>query len=266
MAGQLEMLLAGLNDANSFENNFEAENFISDVKKMSPTTQKLVLNAVKERNGIVKHIGQGENHGEIYSLIANSKGDLNLTVTRSGVNIDAPLPYILFGSNDFSAGYFDTLSTLTKGLPAGTTVAVTTSASGDIVFTYTLAGNSDTVTISNLGNISYRNFLAGMNNNYFATRYFLTSISDEDQSLLQFSQPLFFGELSVLGMSKANQLVFRSRTNSWQFRKDRIEVVLPEQKVTPDFSFACSIVKVDGFTMGFDFFMSQRLNLNSAVR
>jgi hypothetical protein len=136
---------------------------------------------------------------------------------------------------------------------------------GDIVFTYTLQGNSDTVTISNLGNVNYKSFLTAMNNNYFATKYLLLSISDETYNQVQFGQPLLFGNLSALGLTKANQLVLRSRTNSWMFRKDRIEVVFPEQNITPDFSFAMSIIPVTGLSLGFDFFMSKRLNLNKSV-
>ncbi len=256
----LDALLDGLSS------DFESSNFerMHADEKVAVIERAIKNRASKESNGMVKHIGQsGDNSGAIFSMVANSKGDLNLTVTRAGVAVNAPLPFVLFGSNDFQNGYFDTLKSLTSGLPAGTTVAVSTSTVGNIVFTYTDGMNVDTVTIENLGNISMKNFLTSMNNNFFSTKYFLVSISDEDQNLLQFAQPLFFGKLSALGMTQANQLVFRSRTNSWQYRKDRVEVVLPEQTIVPDFSFAMSIIKVDGFAMGFDFFMSGRKNLNN---
>ncbi len=111
-----------------------------------------------------------------------------------------------------------------------------------------------------------RTFLASMNNNYFKTKNFLVSISDEAYNVQQFGLSLFFGVLSALGLTGANQLIFRSRTNSWQFRKDRVEVLLPEQKVVPEYSFAMEIIAVDAFNMGFDFFMSERYNLNNTTR
>lgn len=258
----------------NFENNLESEHAdavetAKILSKLPPAHKRMLLTAVAEKNGVVKHIGSGDNRQEIYSLIANSKGDLNITVTRVSANIPLPLPFVLFGSNDFADGYASTLRTLTGRLNPGTTVAVSTSATGDIVFTYVdvnAGGATDTVTVSNLGNITMKNFLAGMNNNYFSTMLFLCSISDETKSLLQYKEVLFFGELSSLGMAKANQLVFRSRIFSFSFRKDVVEVVLPEQKITPDFSFGMSIIPVVGFTMGFDYFMSQRKNLNDSVR
>lgn len=280
----LETLLESMGE--SFEDsNFEDANFagIAQLSGMSnsdvQTLQKaakiknqmiqnnpaLDIRALQQRNGIVKHLGGGDNSAAISAIIANSKGDLNLTVTRGSANINSPLPFVLFGSNDFDAGYISTLASFMSNLPAGTTVAVSVSSTGNVVFTYTNGANVDVITVSNLGNINYRSFLSSMDNNYFATKYFLASISDETYNLVQYAQPLFFGLLSALGMTKANQLVFRSRTNSWQYRKDRVEVVLPEQTITPDFSFAMSIVAVANFSMGFDFFMSQRVNMNKVV-
>lgn len=265
----LEKLLANL--GSDFENsNFEQNNFnLSDARQVlqhPAVTKALQVHAAQSSNGMIKHLGNsGDNSGAIHALVASSKGDLNLTVTRRGNSINAPLPFIMFGANDLNAGYISTLNGLLGNLPPGTTVAVSTAANGDIVFTYVNGVSTDTVTISNLGNINYKAFLASMNNNYFKTKYMLVSISDENQNLIQFAQPLFYGLLSSLGMTQANQVVFRSRTNSWQYRKDRIELVMPEQKITPDFSFAMSIVAVDNFSMGFDIFMSDRVNLNTAL-
>ena len=273
---ELQMLLSDASNDFSRSNFEESFNLaggsrVAQVIKSLPNEQQAVMiNAMKQvannsKGGITRRIGDAPSTDEIHSLISSSVGDLNLTVTRVGVNVAVPLPFILFGANDSTANYISTLNGLLNGLPAGTTLVVTTSQAGDIVFTYTLNANSDTVTITNLGNVNYKSFLTAMNNNYFATKYLLLSISDETYNLAQFGQPLLFGQLSALGLTKANQLVLRSRTNSWMFRKDRIEVVFPEQSITPDFSFAMSIIAVTNFSIGFDFFMSKRLNLNKSV-
>jgi len=275
---ELQLLLNGAGgdfSRSNFEESFNlatgtGSKAVQVIGKLPQHEQAVIMNAMRQassgnNNGITRKIGDAPSTDEIHSLISNSVGDLNLTVTRVGINVLAPLPFILFGANDSTANYVSTLNGLLNNLPVGTTLVVTTSTAGDIVFTYTLNGNSDTVTISNLGNVNYKSFLTAMNNNYFATKYLLLSISDETYNQAQFGQPLLFGNLSALGLTKANQLVLRSRTNSWMFRKDRIEVVFPEQNITPDFSFAMSIIAVTGFSIGFDFFMSKRLNLNKSV-
>lgn len=260
-------------EASNFEQSFNLDTkTVQAIKALPVASQKAIVNGMISATlkgqpminprGIVSKVGTAT-AGDVNALVAESVGDLNLTVVRNGVNIDQPLPFILFGANDTLAKYASTIKGLLAELPAGTTFALSQNAAGDFVFTYTLEGNSDTVTVKNLGNINYQSFISAMNNNFFSTKYVLISVSDETYATQQFAQPLIFGLLSSLGLTGANQMIFRSRTNSWMFRKDRIEVVMPEQKITPDFSFAMNIVAVDGFELGFDFFMAQRLNMNN---
>ncbi len=248
---------------NSFESNLEQH--ADAIAELPIATQAVILNAMKSNSGMI-NMGAGlTEHATWDSLIVNSKGDLNITVTREGASIAAPLPFVLFGSNDFQSGYNTTLRTFV--FPVGYTCTVSTDATtGDILFTYSNNTNTDVVRVHNEGSVNMRTFLASMNNNYFKTKNFLVSISDEAYNVQQFGLSLFFGVLSALGLTGANQLIFRSRTNSWQFRKDRVEVLLPEQKVVPEYSFAMEIIAVDAFNMGFDFFMSERYNLNNTTR
>lgn len=251
---------------NGMSGDFERSNF-ENSNNFTEEEIQIAQTAVRQRNGIVKHIGAGDNSGAIAALVAQSVGDLNLTVTREGVNIDYPLPFVLFGSSDYTTGYLSTIRAFLTGIPGTPTLVVSQSnTTGDVLFTYTVGENSDVVRVANLGNVNYAAFLAQMNQNYFKTKYVLVSISNEAYNLTQFAQPLFYGLLSALGMKGANQLVFRSRTNSWQFRKDRVEVVMPEQEIVPDFSFVMSIIQIDDFAIGFDFFMSDRVNLNTMNR
>ncbi len=255
---KLQQLLRNIQQGNS-------SNFEQTFEKMNLNEQTAIMNAIQDNAGIVKHIGDNNNQSAIFDIIQDSVGDLNLTITRVSANINQNLPFILFGAADYTAGYISTFNGLLTGLPGTISVAVSYSnLTGNVIFTYTDSDSeaSDTITVSNLGNINYAAFLASMNQNYFKTRYMLISISDENYNLTQFAQPLFYGELSSLGNKQANQLVFRSRTNSWQFRKDRVEVVMPEQKIVPSFSFAMSIIPVASFSIGFDIFMSDRANLN----
>lgn len=252
-----------LNSA-SYEKAYEKQSFSIDEIAKSPALQKIV----RDRGGMNHNMGGGDIQSSIAGIILESKGDLNLTVIRTGNSINTALPFVLFGANDFAAKYFATLSNLLAQVNAvvpGTTVAVTVSVGGNIVFTYTNGMNVDVVTVLNLGNIPLANFMASMNNNYFATKFCEVTLSDPTKANAQFAFPFFYGVLSSLGANNANQIVFRSRSFSWSFRPEKIELLMPEQTIAPDFSFAMAILPVDGLSIGFDFFMSKRLNLNKAV-
>ncbi len=245
--------------------NFETQNFEEHADAIAASSPSPTALAVKQSNGMIKHVGNVVKSSTWDALVINSKGDLNITIRRMSANIASPLPFVLFGSNDFQAGYIQTLNPLVAALGvAGLTYAVTTdAATGDILITYTLAAEVDVVRIINIGQASMRAFLAGMNNNYFKTMNFLVSINDENYNVQQFGQVLYFGLLSTLGLTGTNQLIFRSRTNSWMFRKDRVEVLVPEQKIVPEYSFSMNIIAIAGFEVGMDFFMSERSNLNN---
>lgn len=249
--------LGGSLEKNNFEDNFSIDD------RMKIAAAALGTNAAMAGNGMVKHIGNSLGSAGIEALIMQSVGDLNLTVTRGSANIAAPLPFIIFGANDFLASYASTLPQLIAATGvAGLTCVVSVDATGNVLFTYTAPAGVDVITVSNIGNINYRTFLASMQNNYFKTKYFGTTVSDATVASQQYAQPLLFGQLSSLGMTKANQLAFRSRQFSWTYLIQKVEVVLPEQTIAPEYSFAMNILAQAGFSIGFDFFMSERVNLN----
>lgn len=276
----LKQYLQSMNE--DFESNFEGDFDLSPetmrvVKTLPATEQKKIIKAnavaaarISGNSGmgagvLTKGISGAAPSSVVDALVASSVGDLNLTVKRVGVNIDFPLPYIIFGANDRTADYASTLPNLMGPLLAFSptvTVEVTKTTAGGITFEYTLGENSDTVTVTALGNINYQAFLASQQNNFFKTRYMLVSISDENYNTQQFAQPILYGNLSALGKNDSNQLILRSRTNSWMFRRDRVEVVMQEQSVVPDFSIASSMIAVNNLEVGYDIFMSFRVNNN----
>ncbi len=261
-----ELLSASNFENQNFENHADEVAAAQAIAQLPAAAQQVIVNAVKNKSGMINHIGGTVHSSGWDALVVASVGDLNVTITRESVNIDSPLPFVLFASNDFQAGYVTTLNPLVAKLGiVGLSFAVTTdNATGDILITYTAPGpESDVVRIHLEGNINMRTFLAGMNNNYFKTKNFLVSISNEAYNAQQYAQTLYFGQLSTLGLTGANQLIFRSRTNSWMFRKDRVEVLVPEQAIVPEYSFAMNIIAVAGFEVGFDLFMSERANLNT---
>lgn len=200
----------------------------------------------------------------INHLMTTSKGDLNLTITRQTSAIAFPLPYILFDLNGFLSSY---ISTIKSYLPAGVTMVASTDApTGDVLLTYTQGANVDIIRISLTGSqISYSEFLQSMNSNFFKTQYIRQEYQNNANLLLSVSQTINFGLLSALGMKNANNLLPRSRRLNDDYQTFIINLFLPEQKITSDFSFVQNaIVDVNNpVVIAWDVFMSERTNLNN---
>lgn len=200
----------------------------------------------------------------VHNIIANSKGDLNLTVTRESINIvGVTLPYILFDSNGFPSNF---ISTLKQFLPSTVTVAATVDApTGDVLLTYTAPGPLvDIVRISITGGtISYSEFLNNMNTNFFKTNYIRQEYPNDSNLLSAVSQTINFGKLSALGMNNKNQLLPRSRRLPSDFKDYIVNLIIREQDITTDFSFVQGIIPVAGYIVAWDIFMSDRTNLNT---
>lgn len=240
-------------------NNFEKENFDADAPVNAPTR------IVQEGNGYRQHLGSKAPDNVIQSLKAESVGQLSIGVTRNAANIATPLPFIIFGQNDFASGYITTLQQLMQPVLAfnATTVVAVTSVSGNVVFTYTATGPlTDVVTVSLSGNNTYLGFLSSMAQNFFKFRFCQLTISDENQATLQFGQQVTFGELSSLGKLATDAVVLADLIPSSAFRKDKAELIVPEQPVTPSYSYTSYIVPTASFRYSHGFFMSFRANLN----
>lgn len=238
--------------------NYDGENF----ERMNADQ---ITKVVQDPSGHRQHLGNGANKNIIAGLKAEAVGQLSITVTRASANLAWPVPYIIFGQNDFASGYIITLAALlgnTTIVTTATTCAVTTSG-GNVLFTFTSAGPIvDVVTVALRGNNNYVSFLSSMAQNFFKFRFVQLSISDENQGVEQFGLPTQFGELSSLGKVASDSVVLSDMIESSAFRKDKAELVVPEQPVTPSYSYASYIVDTANFIYAHGFFMSWRANLN----
>jgi hypothetical protein len=200
----------------------------------------------------------------INQMMTQSKGDLNITVTRESININANLPLVLFGLQGFQSSYN---SIIKQYLPANVTlVASTDPNNGDVLLTYTnsVGPVSDVIRISLTGSqISYSEFLQSMNQNYFSTRYIRQEYVNNANLLSAVSQTINFGLLSSLGMKNQNSLLPRSRRLNSDYQTFIINLFLPEQKITSDFSFVQQMIPAAGQVIAYDVFMSGRKNLNN---
>lgn len=204
----------------------------------------------------------------INKTMTDSVGDLNITITRETNKVPFNLPYILFDLNGYSSNY---ISTIKQYLPAGVTMTASADpATGDVLLTYADGGgNTDIVRISLTGSqISYSEFLQSMNQNFFKTHYVRQEYQNDATLLLQVSQTIRFGLLSSLGMKNANNLLPRSRRLNSDYQTNIINLFLPEQQITADFSFVQNIIRGVGeaqVVLAWDIFMSERTNMNNAA-
>lgn len=246
---------------NEMSGDFESSNFENADEKMVPASAQAAP-TTRQRGGAIQHYGQVGSTDTITGLIVASKGDLNITVKRVGVNIvDTPLPYILFGLQGLSTNFF---SALKPYLPAGVSVKSVSTADGNLTIEYQKTGVelTDKIIVSLSGLISYGEFLQAMNQNYFKAKYIRYEVAEDSYRLSQQSEQIQFGLLSALGAQSANQLMPRSRQMSWDFNKGITNILMPEQKITADFSFIQNIVAVNEYKIAWDVFMSERVNLN----
>jgi len=251
---ELHRTLSRLN-ADFDDNNFEGMN----AEDQTPANTRVVA----EGNGYRQHINVG--NSQYSNLRAESVGLLSVKVTRNSANIGCALPYIIFGKNDYDAGYISTMQQLLSNpvVSVSITSFTVTNVNGNVRFTFNAAGPlTDTIDVSLNGNINYVAFLSSMAQNFFAFRFMQATISDENQSGTQFSYQTQFGELSSLGKQATDTVVLADMVDSSAYRKDKAELVVPEQGATPSFSYASFIINVASFSFTHGFFMSKRTNFN----
>ncbi len=204
----------------------------------------------------------------VNQTMAKSVGDLNITITRETSNIPFALPFILFDLNGYTSNY---ISTIKQYMPAGVTMTVSVDApTGDVLLDFSDGVNTDFIRISLTGSqISYSEFLNSMNQNFFKTFYIRQEYQNDSSLLLAVSQTIRFGLLSSLGMKNSNNLLPRSRRLNSDYQSFIINLFIPEQQVTADFSFVQNMIQGATTTtpvvLAWDIFMSERVNMNNAA-
>jgi hypothetical protein len=234
--------------------------------------------------------GLAMSQNEILKEVFNSKGDINIVITRltnnvtlnggaaSSTNPVIALPFVLFGQNDSQSGYFNFLKTVKSNLPANVTVAVNgvtgNVPGGNVTFTFTQGSVSDIITVSYLGNLqNYAAYLSSMAQNFFSTRYILYTISDAINTggrAQLINGIVQIGSIGSLGFQAQNQVSVNARIWTWNFQNDRADLIFEETPITPSVGIVDSIQPVPaadieagvGFQVTYNIFFKKRLNLN----
>lgn len=267
--------------AKNFTKDFSGrENAVATPLQVLQQSHKQLAGSLADLAHHVKHGKGGKGSGVstpelITHYIDSSVGDLNLVVTRLtaaiiGTNgLPAPLPYILFAPNEVSSQFNASLSGFIPRIPTLSYSVATDAATGNIIITWvtTAPAASDVITISNSGLTNYSTFLGGMAQNFFKTKYAQYTITDGSAlgyNKQQYNQMVSFGALGALGKKDVNQILPNSRRMSWDFQPDIVNMLFGGTEITvvPEYSFVQNIIGVANTQIGWNFYMSARVNLN----
>jgi hypothetical protein len=131
--------------------------------------------------------------------LGNYSALYDIVISRPTANITSALPIVLFAPKYFSSNYTNFFSS--NPLPSGTTLAITTSATGNVLFTFTNGANIDVITISCNQN-PYIAFLENLKTSAITLTKNYVRVSSTN-SLSQFGQPVNVLTRSLYG--KASQ-------------------------------------------------------------
>jgi hypothetical protein len=132
--------------------------------------------------------------------IGNYSALYDIVISRPTANIASALPIVLFAPKYFTSNYTNFFSS--NPLPAGTTLAITTSATGNVLFTFTSGANIDVITISCNQN-PYISFLENLKTSSITLTKNFVRVSSTN-SLSQFGQPVNVLTRSLYGKAGAD--------------------------------------------------------------
>ena len=147
----------------------------------------------KAKNAGSRGRGQTISAGKIGSYSAL----YDIVISRPTINIASALPIVLFAPKYFSSNYTNFFAN--NPLPAGVTLAITTSATGNVLFTFTSGVNVDIITISCNQN-PYISFLENLKTSAITLTKNYVRVNSTNV-LSQFGQPVNIATRSLYGKS-----------------------------------------------------------------
>jgi hypothetical protein len=147
--------------------------------------------------------------------------DFTINVTRNSNNIASSLPFLLFGVNYVENQYRELLSPFLLNAVVLTSVAY--DSSGNMVFTFTLGVNVDTITIS-CNEAPYSVFLQSTRTDLIKIQKVRYNISDTTK-LANYSQPMAIVQKSLFGTLVNNKISVTKYKNPQQFQNGIVDVM-----------------------------------------
>lgn len=164
--------------------------------------------------------------GSTSDLVRNTSpedgiADFTINVTRNSNNIASPLPFLLFGVNYVENQYRELLSPFL--LNAVVLTSVVYDSSGNMIFTFTLGVNVDTITIS-CNEAPYSVFLQSTRTDLIKIQKVRYNISDTTK-LANYSQPMAIVQKSLFGTLVNNKISVTKYKNPQQFQNGIVDVM-----------------------------------------
>jgi hypothetical protein len=147
--------------------------------------------------------------------------DFTIIVTRNSNNIAAPLPFLLFGVNYVENQYRELLTPFLTNAVILTSVVYNNA--GNMVFTYTLGVNVDTVTVS-CNEAPYSVFLQSTRTDLIRIQKVRYNIADTTK-LANYSQPMAIVQKSLFGTLVNNKISVTKYKNPQQFQNGIVDVM-----------------------------------------
>ena len=155
---------------------------------------------------------------------AANNSPINYNITRETNNIPLPLPFALFAPDNRDENY----ATIFRNLgvaPAGGTVVVTIDSLGDILFTWTVAGNTDIIRIHSTKPVSAANQLSKINNGgAFISSGIRYGAMTTNFATQYASFDIFHGATYFVGPVDFDNTTVRSQKSPVQFQDPIIDV------------------------------------------
>ena len=193
--------------------------------------------------------------GDVQALIANSRGEMTIQVTRETSYLAGALPVVLFAPNDLAAKYFNFINSfLPNVIPRYTWDVSVDNTTGDILITYTNLHNPpgrqhDIIRIHAVGNVAYSTFVQSINTSFFKSKLIMYGIDQPFYADAQFEEDFNYGySTSIQGLQSFNIWRLNARILPSDGATGRISVMFPEKKINAEFGFVQQIVPTAGAT------------------
>ena len=205
-------------------NKYKAKGQASSTAKANATNMMTAKYGKRKMSAISRKVISRS--GSSSDLVRNSSpedgvADFTIIVTRNSNNIASALPFLLYGVNYVENQYRELLTPFLLNSVVLTSVLYDNA--GNMVFTYTLGANVDTVTIS-CNEAPYSVFLQSSRTDLIRVQKMRYNIADTTK-LANYSQPMAIVQKSLFGTLVNNKISVTKYKQPTQFQNGIVDVM-----------------------------------------
>lgn len=189
--------------------------------------------------------------------LGNYSALYDIVISRPTINIAQALPIVLFAPKYFTSNYTNFFAN--NPLPSGVTLAITTSATGNVLFTFTSGVNVDVITVSCNQN-PYISFLENLKTSSITLTKNYVRVNSTN-SLSQFGQPVNIATRSLYGKSSNDNFTPSSFLSPDQ-QQTTVLAVPMKFELDGVTGWITSMEAVAGSILTFNSFVSESTSIN----